>query len=170
MAKKQKSFAEKASSSGNKDQVHIKFVKSVPSDREGFWRFNESMISMDKGQNLDAVLKQMEDEANMVDIEMPEVTAEVAEAPVEEAPVANCLSLLAASSLASLAVYMPLIWSNLFCWASSQPPPIRLLTVLPNMPCLSTIASYIAWFSGDNVDSTVGDEISSEEEVFGSPF
>ena len=77
MAKKQKSFAEKASSSGNKDQVHIKFVKSVPSDREGFWRFNESMISMDKGQNLDAVLKQMEDEANMVEIEMPEVAAEV---------------------------------------------------------------------------------------------
>ena len=87
MAKKQKSFAEKASSSGNKDQVHIKFVKSVPSDREGFWRFNESMISMDKGQNLDAVLKQMEDEANMVDIEMPEVAAEVVEAPVDEAVV-----------------------------------------------------------------------------------
>ena len=84
MAKKQKSFAEKASSGGNKDQVHIKFVKSVPSDREGFWRFNESMISMDKGQNLDAVLKQMEDEANMVDIEMPEVAAEVAEAPTTD--------------------------------------------------------------------------------------
>ena len=87
MAKKQKSFAEKASSGGNKDQVHIKFVKSVPSDREGFWRFNESMISMDKGQNLDAVLKQIEDEANMVDIEMPEVAAEVVKTPIEEAMV-----------------------------------------------------------------------------------
>ena len=48
MAKKQKSFAEKASSKGAKDLVHVKFVKSVPSERDGFWRFNESMISMEK--------------------------------------------------------------------------------------------------------------------------
>ena len=63
MAKKQKSFAEKASSKGAKDLVHVKFVKSVPSERDGFWRFNESMISMEKGQNLDAKLKEIEDEA-----------------------------------------------------------------------------------------------------------
>ena len=71
MAKKQKSFAEKASSSKGKDLVHVKFVKSVPSDKEGFWRFNESMIGLEKGQQLDAALKQMEDEANLVDIDMP---------------------------------------------------------------------------------------------------
>jgi hypothetical protein len=71
MAKKQKSFAEKASSTGGKDLVHVKFVKSVPSDREGFWRFNESMITMEKGQNLDAKLKEIEDEAKLVDIDMP---------------------------------------------------------------------------------------------------
>ena len=62
MAKKQKSFAEKASSKKGKDLVHVKFVKSVPSDKEGFWRFNESMIGLEKGQKLDAALKQMEDE------------------------------------------------------------------------------------------------------------
>ena len=61
MAKKQKSFAEKASSSKGKDLVHVKFVKSVPSDKEGFWRFNESMIGLEKGQQLDAALKQMEE-------------------------------------------------------------------------------------------------------------
>ena len=71
MAKKQKSFAEKASSSKGKDLVHVKFVKSVQSDKEGFWRFNESMIGLEKGQQLDAALKQMEDEANLVDIDMP---------------------------------------------------------------------------------------------------
>ena len=40
MAKKQKSFAEKASSKGEKELVHVKYVKSVKSDKEGFWRFN----------------------------------------------------------------------------------------------------------------------------------
>ena len=95
MAKKQKSFAEKASSKGAKDLVHVKFVKSVPSERDGFWRFNESMISMEKGQNLDAKLKEIEDEAKLVDIDMPsenddqkdsEVleTSSKVEAPAEE--------------------------------------------------------------------------------------
>ena len=105
MAKKQKSFAEKASSTGGKDLVHVKFVKSVASDREGFWRFNESMITMEKGQNLDAKLKEIEDEAKLVDIDMPSkngdesdskepksiepsssVVAPTEEVPVEEAP------------------------------------------------------------------------------------
>ena len=71
MAKKQKSFEEKTSSSKGNEMEHIKFVKSVPSDKEGYWRFNESMIALEKGQKLDAALKQMEDEANLVDIEMP---------------------------------------------------------------------------------------------------
>ncbi len=48
MAKKQKSFAEKSSKHGGKDLAHVKFVKSVESDKEGYWRFNESMISMEK--------------------------------------------------------------------------------------------------------------------------
>ena len=97
MAKKQKSFAEKASSKGAKDLVHVKFVKSVPSERDGFWRFNESMISMEKGQNLDAKLKEIEDEAKLVDIEMPSESDEqtdsealesssAVEAPAEETP------------------------------------------------------------------------------------
>ena len=93
MAKKQKSFAEKASSKGEgKDLVHVKYVKSVKSDKEGFWRFNESMIAMEKGQNLDVALKELEDAENLVDIVMPgsdealaEEKAKVAEqAPAEE--------------------------------------------------------------------------------------
>ena len=81
MAKKQKSFAEKASSKGGKDLVYVKYVKSVPSEKEGYWRFNESMVAMEKGSSLDAALKEMEDAANLVDIELP--TAE--EAPAQEA-------------------------------------------------------------------------------------
>ena len=52
MAKKQKSFEEKTSSTKGVDLEHIKFVKSVPSDKEGYWRFNESMIALEKGQKL----------------------------------------------------------------------------------------------------------------------
>ncbi len=52
MAKKQKSFEEKTSSSKEKEMEHIKFVKSVPSDKEGYWRFNESMVALEKGQKL----------------------------------------------------------------------------------------------------------------------
>ena len=89
MAKKQKSFAEKASSKGEKELVHVKYVKSVKSDKEGFWRFNESIISMEKGQNLDVALKELEDAANMVDIAMPgsEEEAVENEVPVSESPV-----------------------------------------------------------------------------------
>ena len=35
------------------------------------------MISMEKGQNLDAKLKEMEDEAKLVDIEMPSDKEEI---------------------------------------------------------------------------------------------
>jgi len=93
MAKKQKSFAEKASSKSDKELVHVKYVKSVKSDKEGSWRFNESIISMEKGQDLDVALKELEDAANMVDIAMPGSEEEAAEnevpiskAPTEEAP------------------------------------------------------------------------------------
>ena len=83
MAKKQKSFAEKASSKGGKDLVYVKYVKSVPSEKEGYWRFNESMVAMEKGSSLDAALKEMEDAANLVDIELP-TAEESTEAPAKE--------------------------------------------------------------------------------------
>ena len=88
MAKKQKSFAEKASSKGEgKDLVYVKYVKSVKSEKEGFWRFNESMIAMEKGQNIDSALKELDDAANLTDIEMPLTIDQASakeEAPVEE--------------------------------------------------------------------------------------
>ena len=92
MAKKQKSFAEKAVKHRGKEMVHVKFVKSVASNKEGYWRFNESMISMEKGESLAATLKRMDDEANLADIEMSPAVEETpveaaAEAAVEETEV-----------------------------------------------------------------------------------
>ena len=88
MAKKQKSFAEKAVKHDGKEMVHVKFVKSVASNKEGYWRFNESMISMEKGESLEATLKRLDAEANLADIEMSpavEVAEEISEVVVETA-------------------------------------------------------------------------------------
>ncbi len=72
MAKKQKSFAEKASSrKAKKDLSYVKLVKSVKSDKEGHWRFKEKMIGLEKGENIDAALKRMEDQASLAHMEMP---------------------------------------------------------------------------------------------------
>ena len=70
MAKKQKSFADKASGNKNKDSVFVKYVKSIQSEETGGWRFNEQMIQMQKGEQLSAALKRIDAEANLVDIDL----------------------------------------------------------------------------------------------------
>ena len=70
MAKKQKSFADKASANKNKDSVFVKYVKSIQSDETGGWRFNEQIIQMQKGEQLAAALKRMDEVANLVDIDL----------------------------------------------------------------------------------------------------
>ena len=71
MAKKQKSFADKASGKGgDTDAVMVKYVKSIKSEKTGSWRFNEQMIKLRGGENLDAALKRMEEAANLVDIDL----------------------------------------------------------------------------------------------------
>ena len=71
MAKKQKSFADKASGKGGAaDAVMVKYVKSVKSEKTGFWRFNEKMIKLRGGENLDEALKRMDEAANLVDIHL----------------------------------------------------------------------------------------------------
>ena len=58
MAKKQKSFADKASGRGaDADAVMVKYVKSVKSEKTGFWRFNEQMVKLRDGEDLNAALK-----------------------------------------------------------------------------------------------------------------
>jgi hypothetical protein len=82
MAKKQKSFADKAAGSKEKDAVYVKYVKSVKSEKTGQWRFNEQMVRSKKGEQLDVALKRMDEVANLVDIDLSEF--EIAEPPVEE--------------------------------------------------------------------------------------
>ena len=74
MAKKQKSFADKASGNKNVDAVYVKYVKSVKSDKSGQWRFNEQIVRTNKGEQLDAALKRMDEVANLVDIDLSQFT------------------------------------------------------------------------------------------------
>ena len=71
MAKKQKSFADKASGKGDDaDAVMVKYVKSVKSEKTGFWRFNEQMVKLRGGEDLTAALKRMDEASNLVDIDL----------------------------------------------------------------------------------------------------
>jgi len=72
MAKKQKSFADKAAGNSSSDSVYVKYVKSVQSEDTGRWRFNEQMVRMNKGENLDSALKRMDETANLIDIDLSE--------------------------------------------------------------------------------------------------
>ena len=73
MAKKQKSFADKASGKGaDADSVMVKYVKSIKSEKTGFWRFNEQMIKVRGDENLDAALKRMDEASNLIDIDLSE--------------------------------------------------------------------------------------------------
>ena len=74
MAKKQKSFADKASGNKDKDMVFVKYVKSLQSEITGRWRFNDQMVKMKKGEQLDVALKRMDEVANLVDIDLSEFT------------------------------------------------------------------------------------------------
>jgi len=71
MAKKQKSFADKASGRGaDADSVMVKYVKSVKSEKTGFWRFNEQMVKLRDGEDLNAALKRLDEASNLVDIDL----------------------------------------------------------------------------------------------------
>ena len=90
MAKKQKSFADKAAGNSSGDSVYIKYVKSVQSEDTGRWRFNEQIVRMNKGEQLDAALKRMDEAANLVDIDLSEFVSSVedkADALPKEEPI-----------------------------------------------------------------------------------
>jgi hypothetical protein len=91
MAKKQKSFADKASGNKETDAVYVKYVKSVKSEKTGRWRFNEQMIRTKKGEQLDVALKRLNQVANLVDIDLSEfiVTDTPVEETLEETPTDN---------------------------------------------------------------------------------
>ena len=77
MAKKQKSFADKAAGNTSGDSVYVKYVKSIQSEETGRWRFNEQIVRMNKGEQLDTALKRMDEAANLVDIDLSEFVSPV---------------------------------------------------------------------------------------------
>jgi hypothetical protein len=88
MAKKQKSFADKAAGSKDKKVIYVKYVKSVKSEKTGQWRFNEQMVRSKKGEQLDVALKRLDEVANLVDIDLSQFAiADTPEVPVEDAVV-----------------------------------------------------------------------------------
>ena len=73
---KQQSFAEKAAKKKNKNlSNYVKYIKSVKSDKTGHWRFNEQMIEVKEGENLDSALKRMDEVAQVFDMKIPVVEA-----------------------------------------------------------------------------------------------
>ena len=71
---KQQSFADKATKKKQKDlSTYVKYIKSVKSDKTGYWRFNEQMIQLKDGENLDGALKRMDELAHVLNTEMPDV-------------------------------------------------------------------------------------------------
>jgi len=71
---KQQSFAEKAAKKKKKDlSTYVKYIKSVKSEKTGHWRFNEQMIQVKEGENLDGALERMDELAQVLDIKMPVV-------------------------------------------------------------------------------------------------
>ena len=71
---KQQSFADKATKKKKKDlSTYVKYIKSVKSEKTGYWRFNEQMIQVKEGENLDGALERMDEVAQVLDIKMPVV-------------------------------------------------------------------------------------------------
>ena len=71
---KQQSFADKATKKKKKDlSTYVKYIKSVKSEKTGYWRFNEQMIQVKEGENLDGALKRMDELNQVLEMEMPVV-------------------------------------------------------------------------------------------------
>ena len=82
---KQQSFAEKAAKKKKKDlSTYVKYIKSVKSEKTGYWRFNEQMIEVKTGENLDGALKRMDEVAQVFNMEIPVIEATVDVDTVEQ--------------------------------------------------------------------------------------
>ena len=74
MAKKQMSFAEKATRhKSKKDWKTVQYVKSERSEKTGSWRFNENFIQLASNENLDQALTRMEQEVKALAEEMASI-------------------------------------------------------------------------------------------------
>ena len=82
---KQQSFAEKVAKKKKKDvSTYVKYIKSVKSEKTGYWRFNEQMIQVKEGENLDGALERMDEVAQVLEMEMSVVESAVDVETVEQ--------------------------------------------------------------------------------------
>ena len=60
---KQQPFTDKASKKKGKSLgTFVKYIKSILSEKTGHWRFNEQIVNIKDGENLDSALKRIEEE------------------------------------------------------------------------------------------------------------
>ena len=78
------SFADKSKGTKKKGLSFVKYIKSNKSEKTGHWRFNEQMVSLNSGENLDGALKRMEEETLALDMELPTPFDEAVEENVKE--------------------------------------------------------------------------------------
>ena len=79
------SFAAKAKGKKKRTQSFVKYVKSVKSEKTGHWRFNEQMVAVNEGENLDDALKRLKKETMALDMKFPVMEKLVTEETPSEA-------------------------------------------------------------------------------------
>lgn len=90
MAKKQLSFAEKAKSKkAGKDFTYVKLIRSVKTKSGDSWRFNEQILGIGKGENIDSALKRLDERKKLTDAVMPQIKSENASEETVDKEVAD---------------------------------------------------------------------------------
>ena len=81
------SFADRSNKKKKINQTFVKYVKSIKSEKTGHWRFNEQMVGLKSGENLDGAIKRLEEESLALDLDlsnMETATEETVEAKNEQ--------------------------------------------------------------------------------------
>ena len=73
------SFADKSKGKKKINQTFVKYVKSIKSEKTGHWRFNEKMIALKSGENLDGAIKRLEEESFALDLDLSNMKTAVEE-------------------------------------------------------------------------------------------
>ena len=73
------SFADKSKGKKKINQTFVKYVKSIKSEKTGHWRFNEKMIALKSGENLDDAIKRLEEESFALDLDLSNMETAVEE-------------------------------------------------------------------------------------------
>lgn len=73
------SFADKSKGKKKINQTFVKYVKSIKSEKTGHWRFNEKMIALKSGENLDGAIKRLEEESFALDLDLSNMETAVEE-------------------------------------------------------------------------------------------